>query len=265
MKKKIIAILALTAIFGACSSDDTSNDTSSANIFLPLSVGNYWTYNVSGSGITSRDSLYVANDTVIDGETYAKMKTLALPAGFYSSSMRQNAVRKVNSSLVVRGTSAFNLGGVLPIGIAMNDFVVFRENANDQELIGTVTGETTQDYQGTPLTLNYTMTSTAGQSLSTYSVPGGQQFNDVKQVHITISMSISTTLSIAGFDVDVPILATQDVVSSTQYYAKDIGMVYATTTISYNLEDFSQAGIDLPIPPSSSVTQTETLDTFQAN
>lgn len=265
MKNKVIAILALAAVLGSCSSDDISDDTSSANIFMPLTTGNFWTYNVSGSGITSRDSLYVANDTVIDGETYAKMKTLAFPVGFYSSSLRQNALRKVNSSLVVRGASAFSLGGVLPIQIEMNDFVIFRENANDQEQIGTVTGETTQDYEGTPLTVNYSMTSTAGQSLSSFTVPGGQQFNDVKQVHITISMSISTTLSIAGFDVDVPILATQDVVSSTQYYAKDIGMIYATTTISYDLEDFSQAGFDLPIPPSSSVTQTETLDTFQAN
>ncbi|HEX9979175.1 MAG TPA: hypothetical protein VGB50_01260 [Flavobacterium sp.] len=266
MKKLLLTVFAAAA-FAACSSDDDpDNDTASENNFLPLTTGNYWTYNVTGGGITSRDSLYVEGDTVVDGNNYKQMKTLLpLATGFFSQSLRNNAIRKVNSSLIIHGNAGFNLGGAIPIEINLDDFVIFRENAQANDELSNVDGTIEQEVGGYPLQLNYTLTSRAGETFSSYTVPGGETYTDVKSVQITWNLGVSTTWTLAGFEVDIPIMAPQDVLVSTNYYAKNVGMIYGTTTLSYDLEDFSEADIELPIPPSANETQQEFLDDFQAD
>jgi hypothetical protein len=79
-----------------------------------------------------------------------------------------------------------------------------------------------------------------------------------------MNLEITTTMDVFGFPVTFPILAPQDVLVSTMYFAKDIGMVYANTVISYSLEDFSAANIELPIPSSGTEVQQEFLDVYSA-
>ena len=76
------------------------------------------------------------------------------------------------------------------------------------------------------------------------------------------NLKVSTVYTIPGVNtpITVPILNPQDVIVSTQYYAEGIGMIYAKTEINYQLNDFSQAGIELPIPQESSSTVEESLD-----
>jgi hypothetical protein len=62
-----------------------------------------------------------------------------------------------------------------------------------------------------------------------------------------------------GFVLPVTVLNSQDVVVSTQYFAKGIGVVYSATTIAYNL---AQAIPGSDIPTSGTQTQEEFLDTY---
>ena len=59
-------------------------------------------------------------------------------------------------------------------------------------------------------------------------------------------------------------MSAQDVLVSTQYYSKDIGMVYNLTNINYNLNTLP-TGNPLTIPQSGSQTQEEFLDVYQIN
>ena len=83
---------------------------------------------------------------------------------------------------------------------------------------------------------------------------------------MTFSVQLVTVQTIPGTSVTIPItiLSTQDVVTATQFYAKDIGMVYANDVISYNLA-IDPSTIGLAIPQSGSQTVTETLTTYTIN
>lgn len=263
MKKILIVAFSASVLF-ACSSDDNDNGPGSGVVYLPLTAGNYWTYDVEGSTVSGRDSLYVANDTVIGGDTYKKMKTQFLAFGFYSGALNNNGVRNSNGSVVVTGNAGLNLGEAFPIEIALSNFTLLKDNASDGQQLGSVSGSIEQTFQTYPLTLDYTLKSTAQTSLPTYTA-NGNTYTDVKVVQVRMNLKISSTTDVFGFPVTIPILAPQDVVISTMYFAKDIGMVHSTTQISYNLEDFSGAGFDLPIPASGNEVQQEFLDSYIAD
>ena len=262
MKKTILPALLFGLFMVSCTTDDAGDDIASANNYLELNAGNYWAYDITGTTLSGRDSLYVANDTVIDGNGYKKLKARAISTGFYSTTLHNNSVRKLNSSLVMSGSTGLNLGAVLPVNIVLDDFIIFRENADAGAQLSLLTDTSTQTFEGYPLNLEYSLKTVAGETLATYSSPNGDSYSDVKSVTLTLNIAISTTINVLGFDVDIPIMNSQDVITSTHYYAKNIGMVYANTTISYDLEDFSQAGFELPIPDSGSDTQEEFLDIY---
>ncbi len=261
--KKILLIAFSAILFVSCSNDDNGGGTSTGAIYLPLSVGNYWNYDVTAT-TSGRDSLFVSSTYQANGNTYNKMETGELPFGFYSGSLRNNGVRNDNGFVLVSGTAGLNLGDAFPINIALDDFIILRENASPNQQLSSLSGEIEQEFEGFPLKITYTLKSTALENLSSYDAPNGQTYQDVKSVKLALNLKITTTTDAFGFPLTIPILNSQDVAVSTMYFAKDIGMVYATTQISYNLEDLSQAGVTLPIPQNYSEIQLEVLDTFVA-
>lgn len=265
MKFRLLLASAFALALASCSSD-SSNSGNPTN-YLPLETGNFWTYRVEGAAVSERDSLYVSNDTVINSKTYKKFKTLFQPFGFYSNSLQDNGVRKEGASLLLSGTAGLNLGDVFPIDLTLNDFVIFKENASANEQLSSISGVIDQDFQGYPLKLEYTMKSVSVETLPVFTSPDSEVYTDVKKVKTILNLKISTTVTIPGipFPVPVTIMNPQDVVSSFQYYSKDIGMVYANTTISYQLQDLSAYNVTLPIPSSGTQTQEEFLDTYQVD
>ncbi len=268
MKTKLFLIAFSVAILASCSSDNSSGNASTAN-YLPLTDGNYWTYKVTtiGQSTINRDSLYVANDTVINTKTYKKMKTLAIPFGFYSNSLRNNGLRKENDAIYMTGNAGLNLGAVLPIDLSVSDLMIFKESATLNQQLGSVSGVINQDFQGYPLVINYTLKTTALETLPSYTSENNTVYTDIKKVNITLNLKVSTTVTVPGLPLPVSLvlLDPQDVVVSIQYYAKNIGMVYTNTLINYHLVDLSTLGVTLPIPQSGSQTQNENLDTYLVN
>jgi hypothetical protein len=267
LKKNLIFLaLTITTLF-SCSSDDSSNGSPSVINYFPLITGNYWTYDVTtvGQSITNRDSLFVANDTVIATKTYKKMKTLTIANGFFTNTLRNNGLRKEGDAIYLTGDAGLNLGDILPINLSVSDFIIFKESATTDQQLSTISGTINQDLQGYPLVIEYTLKTTALESLLNYTTENNTVYTDVKKVKVTLNAKISTSVTVAGFTIPVVILNPQDVLVSTQYYANNIGMVYSNTNISYELQDFSQYGITLPIPQSGSQTQNENLDTYLGN
>jgi hypothetical protein len=263
MKTKFFIIAITAALFASCSSDDSSGDNAPITNYLPLTNGNYWAYDVEGQGISNRDSLYVANDTTINSIAYKKIKTQNLPFGFYSNSLRNNGLRKESDAIYMTGDAGLNLGNTLPIDISLTDLVIFKESATTNQQLGSVSGSISQDFQGFPLIIDYILKTTALETLPSFTSPDNTIYTDVKKVKITVNLKVATTIS--GIPIPIAILNPQDVVVSIQYYAKNIGMVYNNTVISYELVDLSAFGINLPIPQSNTQTQEEFLDLYQVN
>ncbi|MDI1255702.1 MAG: hypothetical protein PSV16_06340 [Flavobacterium sp.] len=260
MKYSVLIAIALFGMLASCSpSDDGGSAT--ANVYIPLTLDSYWNYDVTGSGAAAgRDSLFVANDTVINTKTYQKFKTGALPIGFYSNSLNGNSLRQDGDRLLLTGGAGLNVAAAFPVDLNLVDFVVFDESAGDGEALGSFTGTLSQTFQNIPLTIDYNLKSTAMQTLPTYTSPNGDAYTDVKSVKTTLNLKVVATVEVTpGFSLPITVLNSQDVVTSTQYFAKGIGVVYATTNITYNL---AQAIPGSNIPQSGTQTQEEFLDTY---
>ena len=179
--------------------------------------------------------------------------------------MNKNAARIDGGRILLTGSIGFNFGSALPLDLSINDYVIFQENASNNQDLGSVSGVINQTVQNYPLTINYTLKSTNIESLPTFS-SNGLVYTDVKKIKTVLNAKISTSLTVAGipFPVVVSILDQQDVVTSYQYYSKTIGMVYTNTNISYRL-NILPAGINLPLPSTGSQTQEEFLQTYDVS
>ena len=266
MKIKIILSFAVLTLLFSCSSDsNTETDSSTPTNYFPLALRNYWKYRVLTNAVTQTDSLYVSNDTTINSKLYKKFRTRTTPIGFFSNSMNKNALRIDGNRLLLTGSIAFDFGSALPLNLSINDYVIFQENASNNQDLGSVTGVINQTVQNYPLVINYTLKSTNIESLPTFS-SNGRVYTDVKKIKTVLNAKITTSITAAGipFPVVVNILDPQDVVTSYQYYSKTIGNVYTNTIISFRLNSLP-TGITLPIPTSGNQTQEEFLQTYDVS
>jgi hypothetical protein len=148
----------------------------------------------------------------------------------------------------------------LPIEFKLEDFVMFKDGAGANEQLATTSGIVTQDFQGYPIKIDYTFKSVAQANIANFTTKNGQIYHDIKPVLFTLELKISTTYS----GIPITILNTQNVVTSTQYYVKNVGVVYTSTQMNYHLVDLSQFGVTLPIPQTGNQSQEEFLDTYKA-
>ena len=261
MKYRLLFAITFLTVLISCSTD--TNADSETN-FMPLSIGNYWKYNVATNGQSMRDSLYISNDTTINTKTYKKFKTRNAPAGFFSNSLNKNGLRKEGSTLLLTGTLALDFGVGVPINFSVSEFVIFNENATNNQQLGSVSGSINQTIGTYPLVIDYTLKSIAIESLPSYT-SNGHVYSDVKRVKTILNAKITTTTTVVILGIPTPfvttILNSQDVVVSNQYYAKNIGMVYTNTLINYQLNSLP-GGTTLPIPSTGSQSQDEFLDVY---
>lgn len=264
MKSKLMLLTALCGLFISCSSDSNDSSDQPSNFSVPLTNNKFWTYDVTDGTTNTRDSLYISGDTLINTITYKKFKTKDNTAtGFYSSSLRNNGVRELSGKLLMSGDMSLAGGQQLPINLdlTLSDFIIFKNNATLNELLSTKTGTIQQDFNGFPLTINYTLKSIGGENLTSFTSPDATHdvYNTVKTAKIVLTASVTTVVTVAGIPFTQTILAEQDVVTSTQYLADGIGVVYVNTVTSYNMNPTIAS--QLGIPANNTQTQEEFLDT----
>jgi len=265
MKIKFFLASLVLVFLTSCSSDSASSpteDNSPPTTYMPLVNGNYWVYDVDNQGTFSRDSLYIANDTIINTVTYKKMKTLTTPTGFFSSTLQNNGVKINGSKLEMTGQFNFSFGLTSPISLGVTDFIFFKENAVANDLLSTTSGTINQTVQTYPLTIDYTLKTICDGSLATYT-SNGTTYTDVKKTKVVLNLKIVSYQTVAGIQVPITLMNAQDVITSTQYYSKNIGMFYTNTAINYQLN--SIPGVTLPIPSNGSQTQEEFLSNYHLN
>lgn len=268
MKKLLLLVIAASAMAVSCS-DDSSNDSNdvSASDFLPMSNGNYWVYDVSGSTFNGRDSLYISGDTLITGNTYKKFKTENLPYGFYSSALRNNGVRKNGDKLLLSGAADLGFAAQIPLAINVTDFTIFKENATAEQQLSSVSGTITQPYDGYSIVFNYTLASTAMAPEASRTV-NGETYQNIRPVKTTLSLNVVAQFSLGGVTIPYAVMDEQDVVVSTQYYAENVGVIKVVTDMNYELNDLSAASqfnFQLPLPQSGSEHYEELLDMYSVD
>lgn len=268
MKKIILPVLFASALFLSCSDDDSSGQNTNDGTptptpvtadYIPLDNGNYWVYDVQSQTASGRDSLYISGTEVISGKTYNKFITPETPFGFFSNSLYTSGLRQDGDKLLLTGNAQFFFSQELPVNIAVSDFIIFKESAANGEVLGSVNGTLNQIVDTYNLQVNYMLSTKAKETLASYTI-GGKTYSDVKKVETVLNLKITSPFVISGVTYNATVMNTQDVVVSTQYYAKNIGVVHVETDISYNLVNVP--GVTLPVPQSFSDHQEEVLEKY---
>ena len=254
MFKKLHLISAVSSLLLLSCSDDDNSTPISINNPLPLSHGNYWVYDVQATTINGRDSLYVDSETVINGNTYKNFKTESLPLGLYSNVLNNSAVRQSDDNILLTAVLSPDISG-LPIDIEVNDFVIFNTNAENGTQLAQTSNSFNETVQDFTIQGDYMFSSFAGETLSSYTLPNGETYSDVKSTVLKLNLNITVTMN--GIPLPFTLLPAQDVITTTHYYAEGVGMIYAVTNIQYELAD--TFGIELPLPQSMSEYQEEIL------
>lgn len=261
--KKTYLLLILGAFFVSCSSDDDNNNNNGNNnpsgAFIPSATGNYWVYDVESTTMSGRNSLYITGDTIIDSKSYKKLKSKeAVAYGFFSNALNNNGIRQADGKTYLSGTAGLSFSEELPFNLSVSDFVIFDENAPENQQLATLSGTLSQEVEGFDVEFNYTLTSKAKAAISSFT-SGTEQYSNVKPVEITLNLGINVTIQLDGIPIPLtyPIMSPQNVVVSTQYFAQGIGAVKTTTDINYNINEIS--GFELPIPQAGSEHQEEVL------
>jgi hypothetical protein len=137
--------------------------------------------------------------------------------------------------------------------------VAFKSGASANETLSTVSGTINQVYNNYPLKIDYTLKSVAQADLATFTSPNNAAFTDVKAVKTILNVKVTTV----QFGFPITILEPQDVIVSTQYFAKNIGVVYANTVYNYALN--SGLGGLLNIPDAGNQVMNEFIATYKLN
>ena len=186
------------------------------------------------------------------------MKTLTIANGFFSGTLKDNGLRIDGNKMRITGSVNFSAGLPTPLGFSVSDFIILKENATAGQELSSTNGSFTQDYDGIPLTFTYILKSVSDGSQSSLT-SNSATYSNITKTKVILNLKITADVGFAVLEV----MPAQNVLVSTQYYSKNIGMVYNLTNITYTLS--SSLPITLPIPQSGSQTQEEFLDVYQIN
>lgn len=279
MKIKTLPIIALLFVIFSCSkNEDAAPVTPPATVvdpadlvvttFMPIAVTNRWTYDTATTIVTPApttaqpttglDALFVGSEVTENNVLYKLMDTNpATPTGFYSTMLKGNKLRIDGSSLKLTGNINYNVGTNV-LSLAISNFTLFKENATAGSIVGdTGTITSRQTVQSIPVDVTYKITSKAQGSVASITY-NGITYNDVKKNVLTVNLAAIATVGTAPTTVQLPLLASQDAIVSTQYYSKNNGMIKAETVVKYQLET-TASSFFTTVPPNGEQNIIENL------
>ncbi|WP_203295775.1 hypothetical protein [Luteirhabdus pelagi] len=255
-------LLFLSLFLVACSSDDSSDDSSQPNEtdYFPLTANSYWTYNNTNEQGATRDSLYVDGVSQQNGNTYTDLGARLPITGFTTNILANNLVRKENGKVFILGELSIPIEGV-PFAIPLNDVIVVDSEASAGTQLSFLEDAIEQTIMDVPLSIEYSAETVQENDLESYTV-SGNSYSDVEVATLTVTLAVTAQVEVGGISIPFPVLAEQEVFTVTHYFAADIGLIYAESATDYQLEDLSGLGIEFPFPTEVSTTATQSLDTY---
>ncbi|MCF6307432.1 MAG: hypothetical protein L3J09_05700 [Flavobacteriaceae bacterium] len=259
MKKITFLFIAILAF--SCSSDDDSTENDSVDAvfnYFPLTQGTFWIYNNDAEQTTTRDSLYIAGVEETNGINYTILGAEQPATAFMTTFLSQNKVRLTDSQFLLTGEIGAPVDGFPEITIPLEDLILFDKDAATDEVLSNLEGEIEQVINEIPVLISYELKTVEGETFTNY-----LSFTDVLSSKLIVNMAITAQFEVApGIVIPINILASQDILKVTNYYANEIGLIDSETIIEYQLQDLSDFGIELPFPSEDSRTATQVIDTY---
>ena len=283
MKLNIIALSAFFFVFSCDnepidSTSNTNNNPSESANFVPR--GGYWVYSVNNNNELDPDMSFTATDSVYIDEQFDDYFSLsANEEGFVNGSM--NTILTNGNLYDSQRKLVFDGNITLPENIT--DFGLDNFSLNDVTLIDLDTengdymyfqSETTSnsfDIQGIelPIELSYEIYTSKINYHDSININGNDYIN-VFEGNLTFSLSITGTFSVGGFPITVSILEPQNIIDTSYYYVKSIGLLRAESVQGFELSSelstiLNTIGIQINLPTSFSSQNIEQLIEFELN
>lgn len=245
--KKIFLYTALISVFiiVSCSEEDDSLVLSDTTYF-PLEVGNSWTYENRAfqNDITSAGNETLSVDTR-NGNEFNFSQNIDEIAGVFTSVLASGEVSKTsgNQSFVYNGEVSISLENDLPdLEIPLENLVLYDSGLSQGDVMSSSSGEFQQSINGFPVDFNYVITSTHN-GFSAEEVINSISYEDVFISKTEVSLSASVFIVFNNFT----ILQEQPVTTITNYYAKDVGLIFSDVEIEIIFEDIpEQLEVEIP-------------------
>ena len=274
LKLTTLVIFCLT-VFN-CSNDDTNDSISQeqqqqfSGNFFPLTVNDSWNYAILNTNNDTNEAIVSDDVLLVDNETntgFTLSVNQGAPAnGTMSGILTSGELTRTETTLATHGTVGIPIDG-FDFEIALDNAVLYDTQANNGTQLALKTGTFTQDLQGYPITLNYTLTSTQLENLDALTV-NNTIYDSVTSANISLDLNATTQISVFGITQVISIIDTQEVLSINSFYAKNIGLIKADSDSGYSLNPttitlLQQAGVDLStLPTTLSLTNIQTLTSY---
>lgn len=189
-----------------------------------------------------------------------------LANGIMSGILTSGELSLTETTLTSNGSIQLPIEG-FDFEIEIDNAVLYNTSAENETELSSQSGTFTQDIEGYPVTINYTLSSQQLQNLESY-VVNTINYPTVTSAKIALNLTASITITQFGISQSLPIVDSQEVLSIFSHYAKDIGLIQAEANISFSLNAtilalLQQSGMDLStLPTSLSATNTQILTDF---
>ncbi|QTY25941.1 hypothetical protein [Flavobacterium sp. CS20] len=260
IKSKLSLILGIIFLISCSSDDDAMNDvnegddnTNDPNIeevaenFFPLVVGNSWDYentlsSPSQQDIISNETLSVSTTSEVSGDTVYELNSdNPVGSGPVTLALSQGKLNKSNSSLLYTGEFGLGLNNFPEINFTLENTVIFDTSVSSGTELFSQDETIEQEFQGIPLTIDYTLTTIKGDNFDTYET-NGVTYDNVISSQLIVNLEITANIT-DPLPVSVTIVQSQDAVVVTNFFADGVGLIESETDTAIVFED-----ITLPIP-----------------
>ncbi len=250
----LLSILMLGLVFISCSDDDDSGSVQNTNNYFPLVVGNTWEYDnqVTATGqadFSGSETLSVSGPAQAGGvQGFDLESSNPANSGLSTIIFTQGMLYKDNFNLMYTGEFGLGVEEFSSIVFDLENVPVYNANLNPSAEMFTEEATFNEQFDGIPMTLNFKITTTMGQSFETFNV-NGVDYEDVISSKWVIDLEV-----IAGVEpITTTLLEDQKVSDVTNYFAKDVGLIYSETLTTLDFEDIQI----LPLEDIDSTTQQE--------
>ena len=273
-----IALLTLTTVFSCSDEDsDTPNDpitedpNTVAGNYFPLTISDYWNYdvidinNATSETINSTDNLYVASETA--GTYDLDVNNGLIANGAMNSYLSNVSLERTETKLISNGALELpaEISDLIDFDINIDNIILYDTEANNNVELSSNSNSVQQDFNGVPVTINYTLSSKS-IDFSEEMMINGTNYNNVITTKLILNLNVIATLSIINIDIIEP----DNVLVITNYFSKDIGLVKAEANTSYQISPtaisaLEFAGYEINVPTSGSSTNIQNLTTYSVN
>ncbi|WP_370225636.1 hypothetical protein [Mesoflavibacter sp.] len=269
-----ILLLFLSLFLFNCSDDsddsEINNQIQFSGEFLPLSIDNQWNYDIENTNNNTNETTNSQDVLKVESENASgfslSVNDNGVANGTMSGILTTGDLSLTETTLVSNGTIGLPIDG-FDFNIVLENALLYNTEAPNGEILYTQSGTFAQDFQGYPITINYSLFSTQLENLENMEVLGAN-FDTVTSANISLELSVSTEVSVFGLTQTISLLDTQNVLSVDAFYAKDIGLITANANIGYSLNEntvtiLQQLGVDLSmLPTSTSILNTQELTSY---